>query len=80
MIVTVVDRSGWGTSGAYPAFQTVKIADACPECGGPRGKPYNYNFSEDGGFYSCYKWDNPCGHVDKYGDVLNEARRLISSK
>jgi len=22
-------------------------------------------------------WDNPCGHVDKYADVLNEAQKRL---
>ena len=67
MIVTVVERHGWKIS-----TSTIEIANTCPKCGGPRGKPYHYRFHEDGEWYSVNRWDNPCGHIDKYRDVLGE--------
>lgn len=67
MKVTVVDRSTyWGT-------KTIEIADTCPKCGGKRGEPYGYNFWEDGEWCWCNRWDNPCGHIDYYPDVIKEA-------
>jgi hypothetical protein len=54
----------------------VSVSPNCPVCGARRGKPYNHNFCEDGEWFSCDRWDNPCGHTDKYTDVLQEARRL----
>lgn len=44
----------------------------CPQCGGPRGEPRPHNFSEDGAWYVCDRWDNPCGHIDHYHDVIRE--------
>lgn len=72
MIVRIVDRSGWGTAGPYPAIVTVAITDVCPACGGPRGTPVEYSFYENGDTHTCDKWGNPCGHVDKYDDVARE--------
>lgn len=39
-------------------------------CEGPRGEPFTHHFVEDGGCYTCDRWNNPCGHVDMYIDVL----------
>lgn len=69
MIVTVVKRQGWHITTPH-----INIADTCPVCGGPRGKPYHHRFHEDSEWYTVDRWDNPCGHVDKYKDVLKEAR------
>ncbi len=52
---------------------TVTISDRCPVCGGKRGEPQSYSFCEDGEWYSIDQWQNPCGHVDKYVNVLKEA-------
>lgn len=73
MKVTVLDRSGWGRHGPYPDTRTVEIPDTCPKCGGLRGKPVQRTYAEDGQFLTVDTWENPCGHVDKYADVLNEA-------
>jgi hypothetical protein len=73
MKVTIMYRNsfiggdGWSY---YP--MNVEIADTCPVCGGPRGKPYGHNFYEDGETYHVHRWDNPCGHVDLYKDVYFE--------
>jgi hypothetical protein len=51
---------------------TVEIADVCPVCGGPRGKPHP-GISYDGSrrlAVDC--WENPCGHIDKYSSVRRE--------
>jgi len=58
----------------YP--KTIEIADNCPICGEIRGKPYGYNFSEDGESFFVNRWDNPCGHIDYYKNVLIEADKL----
>jgi hypothetical protein len=78
MTVTVVNREAidraWGTPGMYEVYRkTVTIADTCPVCGGPRGKPELRQFCEEGIFYSVHCWQNPCGHIDHYPDVLKEA-------
>lgn len=77
MIVRVVKRSDcrW-----YVRIVTVEISDKCPTCGEKRGKPYGHNFCEDDEWYNCDKWDNPCGHIDYYPDVLKEAAELLKQK
>jgi len=51
---------------------TAEIADTCPQCGGPRGEPFN-GFSFDGSRRLVVsQWNNPCGHVDYYEDVRQE--------
>jgi hypothetical protein len=69
MTVTVMFRDGWTR---YPV--AVEIAGTCPVCGGPRGEPRGHNFYEDGDTFHVNVWDNPCGHVDRYPDVIAEAR------
>ncbi len=45
----------------------------CPICGKPRGQIQNVR-SWDGSLWMiCDGWDNPCGHVDRYADVRDEA-------
>jgi rRNA maturation protein Nop10 len=75
MTVRVTDRSGWGTIRPYPAIVRVTITRTCPECGGPRGKPYPHRFHEDGEWYTVDRWDNPCGHIDRYEAVLATSRK-----
>lgn len=56
--------------------KTIEIGDNCPVCGGKRGQPYNYHFCEDGEWFDVDKWDNPCGHLDKYAKVYHESKQL----
>ena len=42
--VHVIDRSGWGTSGAYPAIRALTLIWTCPTCRGPRGIRRNTAF------------------------------------
>lgn len=74
MRVTIMYRNNWfGGDGwtYYPV--TVEIADRCPQCGGPRGKPKLHRFHENGDWFTVHVWENPCGHVDRYRDVLAES-------
>lgn len=61
----------------YP--KTITIGDYCPICGGKRGEPVNHTFCEDGEWFNVDKWENPCGHIDKYGDCLKEARKIAAA-
>ena len=45
----------------------------CPVCGGPRGEVYDTRSYDGGRIAYCDGWINPCGHVDKYADVRDEA-------
>lgn len=52
----------------------VKLEWICPICGGPRGEIMDNMRSYDGSrILYCNGWMNPCGHVDKYENVRNEA-------
>ena len=55
---------------------TVTIMDQCPVCGGPRGKVYPTRSYDGSRVLHCDGWDNPCGHVDKYSAVRDEAADL----
>lgn len=46
----------------------------CPVCGKPRGDILNNVRSYDGSrILYCDGWYNPCGHIDKYAAVRQEA-------
>lgn len=69
------ERASWGSGPFSPAIRTVTISTRCAVCGGPRGEPRNLNQYEDGVHYATDVWDNPCGHVDYYHLVAQEAAR-----
>jgi hypothetical protein len=70
-------RNNWFGGDGWTYYpKTITIAAECPICGSPRGKPYAYNFCEDGEWYCVDKWDNPCGHMDTYKSALVEASSL----
>lgn len=51
----------------------VELVWLCPECGGPRGEPFD-TLSYDGSRrLEVQGWVNPCGHTDQYGAVRTEA-------
>ena len=53
----------------------VTLQWVCPVCGQKRGKP-NQTRSYDGSrILYCDGWTNPCGHVDKYDAVREEAKK-----
>ena len=45
----------------------------CPACGGPRGEPFPSHSYDGSRRLHVHGWHNPCGHVDKYSEVLKEA-------
>ena len=47
---------------------------ACPVCGGPRGDIYRTHSYDGSRRMSVDGWQNACGHVDKYADVVAEAK------
>jgi YD repeat-containing protein len=55
--------------------KTVCLRWECPVCGGPRGQVIRRHSYDGSRRMTCDGWDNPCGHVDKYRDVREEARR-----
>lgn len=78
MLVTVIDRStqdkAWGSpqTSIQTYLRTITIADTCPTCGGPRGEPRMARQCDDGEWFNVSRWENPCGHIDRYADVLQE--------
>lgn len=57
--------------GVYSAL--VRLRWICPMCGRKRGE-IRRAISYDGSRYlPCDGWDNPCGHVDKYNALREEA-------
>jgi DNA-binding NarL/FixJ family response regulator len=81
MTVRVCDR-GEGREYVGVTVRAVTIPVVCPKCGGPRGVDTvrTQRFCEDGEWYSVDRWDNPCGHVDMYADVLCEARAFTTAQ
>lgn len=78
MTVTVRDHAAesaaWGKPGLFhPILRTVTISDRCPTCGGPRGEATKCPCYEDGVSFVVDCWTNPCGHIDRYADVLKES-------
>jgi hypothetical protein len=65
------ERWGYGRGG--PIVRTVIVPWVCPACGGPRGEVRGLNSCDDGDYFHVNVWDNACGHVDMYDDVLDEA-------
>lgn len=54
---------------------TVHLRWICPICGGERGEIHRA-LSYDGSRRLVVSgWNNPCGHIDKYADVLEEAKK-----
>lgn len=81
MIVTIMYRNTYeGGDGWIYGPMVVEIADTCPICGSQRGVPYPHRFCEDGEWMDVDKWDNPCGHVDKYRDAFHESKRISAKE
>jgi len=81
MTVTVRDRASeapWGVGLTSPVTRKITISAFCPIDGRRRGEPHSLNSCDDGAFYSVDAWDNPCGHLDTYRDVLAEARAMAA--
>ena len=56
----------------------VEISDTCPKCGGKRGESFN-TISYDGSRrLHVSGWVNPCGHVDKYSDAMEEVANQLN--
>lgn len=45
----------------------------CPKCGGPRGEVFKTRSYDGSRILDCDGWVNPCGHIDKYADMVAEA-------
>lgn len=71
--VTIPIFSGTeNVSTAIIGTRTVTMGAFCPECGGPRGDTVRFRT----GVWSYDGWTNPCGHLDEYIAILEEAELL----
>lgn len=70
MIIDVIRRN---ESDLNMEIITVEISPLCPSYGNARGEVKKKSFCEDGGWYVCDTWINPCGHIDTYVNVIKEA-------
>lgn len=68
-----MEKKRWGYGRVGPIIREVVISAICPRCGGPRGKVCGLNQHIDGDWYHLNVWDNKCGHIDWYHNVLVEA-------
>lgn len=73
MTVTIYSRNDWNGT------RTVTISTFC-SCGQRRGTPFLTVYWKDERCYQVHKWENPCGHVETYKDVLNEAAQLAAKE
>ena len=75
MLKTVTISSRENHEGHYAS--TITVEWVCLKCGSPRGETYS-GFSYDGSRRMAVDcWDNPCGHLELYSDVLAEAEKGV---
>lgn len=65
-VITIPNRD---SQGWLHGVTNVCVNWECPTCGAPMGEPVLRNYSEDGEYFSVHNWENPCGHLCKYGDL-----------
>ena len=74
MKVQVIDREemskNWGNGLFSFIIRTLEIPDTCDVCGGLRGEPKAHYTYEYGATAYPDVWHNPCGHVDKYRELV----------
>lgn len=60
----------------HDGYRSIKVSLlwVCPKCSGKRGSIYPTSSYDGSRRLVCDGWSNPCGHVDKYAAVLEEAR------
>lgn len=56
----------------------VTLLWVCPICGGPRGEPHPALSYDGSRRLNVDGWTNPCGHVDGYATVRQEAKSFPS--
>ncbi|TDC00016.1 hypothetical protein E1091_05725 [Micromonospora fluostatini] len=81
MTVTIRDpareRALWGHGLTSPVTSEVVIAAHCRTCGERRGKPRGARRCDDGAYFRVDEWSNPCGHIDYYEAVAQEAAEFL---
>ena len=53
---------------------SVDLVWKCPICGRRRGEPFSTHAFDGSMRLYVDGWENPCGHIEKYEDVWQEAR------
>jgi hypothetical protein len=68
----IVTIPGCMNHAGHHAIQ-VTVDWVCPECGAPRGEPYKALSYDGSRRLGVDSWRNPCGHIDGYPSVREEA-------
>ncbi|MFI6296755.1 hypothetical protein ACIBEJ_34555 [Nonomuraea sp. NPDC050790] len=67
----------WQDATFKPQVVTITVPAICTVCGGPRGEVREHQAAVNDHPYIVDVWDNACGHVDMYEDVIQEARAIV---
>lgn len=78
MDVDVVTRPQDASGSWTVRVDRIRISVRCPVCGVLRGTPYLSRQAEDGDWFNVHRWTNPCGHVDRYVDVVVEGQHILT--
>ncbi|MBE9178737.1 hypothetical protein IQ268_09210 [Oculatella sp. LEGE 06141] len=54
-------------------FARYRVKWVCPACGGQRGEIFPIRSYDGSRSQVCDGWRNPCGHIDRYSQVRQEA-------
>lgn len=73
MTVDIPGESASLDGSATRPIHRVTIGVICPRCGGRRGEAHDGIIYDGSLRMHVSVWENPCGHVDDYRDVLKEA-------
>lgn len=65
--VRITDRDA---SGYLKGTRDVLVEWVCPVCGDRMGEPRDSYYTEDDHRFTVSVWDNPCGHVAMYDEIL----------
>lgn len=65
--VLITDRDA---NGYLKGTRFVLVEWVCPVCGERMGEPRNAYYTEDDYRFKVHEWDNPCGHVAMYDELL----------
>lgn len=64
----------------FRQVHTLELEWKCPECGGERG-PVVQGLAYDGSVTLIVDtWQNPCGHTDRYADLVRDGVVLQGSE
>ena len=74
-IVTIPSRKTVIYDHQQLSLHHVEVEWVCPVCHQPRGTVGEGRVYDGSLYFGCSTWKNPCGHIDMYKDVLEEAKK-----